>query len=302
MQWFSIFFLLILPYCVSSQSLVLAGGNLSDDNAIVYGKMVELAGGPGAKIGIITAGSANPQAEADRMLALLTNVYGANATIIPITTSSNNCNDPDIVALVRQQTGGIYMAGGGKFSNLNLNVENVHLNSLKLSLLERWKLIDTLKPNGTDTLVMAAIRDLIRNGGMLGGPSAGASAQAAKVVLLNGETYPALTTGYTFNPLGGLATFPLNSPYQIESHCSEKGREGRLIRCLYDTQNIPITGVTKGLCIDENHALVVTDLYGKNPIGTVKSLTYFFVNNLYFKLTDFDTRSLERLQEFTFST
>ena len=54
--------------------------------------------------------------------------------------------------------------------------------------------------------------------------------------------------------------------------------------------------------VDENHALVVTDLYGENPIGTVKSLICFFVNNLYFKLTDFDTRSLERLQEFTFST
>jgi len=138
-----------------------------------------------------------------------------------------------------------------------------------ITKLERWKLIDTLKPNGTDTLVMAAIRDLIRNGGMLGGPSAGASAQASKVVLLNGETYPALTSGYTYNPLGGLATFPPASPYQIESHCSEKGREGRLIRCLYDTQSIPNTGVTKGLCIDENHALVVTDLYGSNPLGTV---------------------------------
>jgi len=49
------------------------------------------------------------------MLALLTNVYEANATIIPITTTSNNCNDPDIVDLVRQQTGGIYMAGGGRY-------------------------------------------------------------------------------------------------------------------------------------------------------------------------------------------
>jgi hypothetical protein len=39
----SIYALLILPICVSSQSLVLAGGNLKDDNAIVYGKMIELA-------------------------------------------------------------------------------------------------------------------------------------------------------------------------------------------------------------------------------------------------------------------
>jgi len=43
MSLLSICALLILPICVSSQSLVLAGGNLKDDNAIVYGKMVELA-------------------------------------------------------------------------------------------------------------------------------------------------------------------------------------------------------------------------------------------------------------------
>ena len=43
MSFLSICALLILPIYVSSQSLVLAGGNLKDDNVIVYGKMVELA-------------------------------------------------------------------------------------------------------------------------------------------------------------------------------------------------------------------------------------------------------------------
>ena len=76
-----------------------------------------------------------------------------------------------------------------------------------------------------------------------------------------------------------------------DSHFSERGREGRLIRSerlktnkskpwnftcfiflqfrvLQDTRNIAAIGTTKGFGVDEDTALVVTDLYTR-PIGTV---------------------------------
>jgi len=78
---------------------------------------------------------------------------------------------------------------------------------------------------------------------------------------------------YTLNTDGGLGTFEF--PYMLDAHCSEYGREGRLVRIMFDTQTLP-KGVTMGIHVDEDHALVVSDLYGLNgrPKGTVSQLKY----------------------------
>jgi hypothetical protein len=57
----------------------------------------------------------------------------------------------------------------------------------------------------------------------------------------------------------------------LDAQCSDQGREGRIIRMLQNYRDTPAIGTTRGLCIDGDHALVVTDLYNQ-PIGTVISL------------------------------
>ena len=65
----------------------------------------------------------------------------------------------------------------------------------------------------------------------------------------------------------------------IDAHCSEYGREGRLIRVLFDTKDLPGIGIAQGISIDEDHALVVTNLYNR-PLGTVLILIIFVFKNV----------------------
>ena len=67
-----------------------------------------------------------------------------------------------------------------------------------------------------------------------------------------------------------------------DAHCSEYGREGRLIRVLYDTKDLPGIGIAQGISIDEDHALVVTNLYNR-PLGSVFQL-YHSILSTYIKM------------------
>lgn len=69
-----------------------------------------MQGGPGAKIGVITIAADNPTTEGTKFVDRF-NGYGAQATWIPVTRTSNNANDAAMVALVNQQQG-IFFCGG----------------------------------------------------------------------------------------------------------------------------------------------------------------------------------------------
>ena len=101
-------------------------------------------------------------------------------------------------------------------------------------------------------------------------------------MILTGETYDSVTfKNYTLQTRGGLGTFP--GPYMTDAHCSEYGREGRLIRVLYDTKDLPGIGIAQGISIDEDHALVVTNLYNR-PLGTVFQFTHHSILSTYIKM------------------
>ena len=87
---------------------------------------------------------------------------------------------------------------------------------------------------------------------------------------------------YTTKLAGGLCTFP--SRFMLDAHCSEYGREGRLFRIMYDTKDETL-GTTFGINVDEDHALVVTDLYTSNPKGTVRIIYIPFIQYYMFITT-----------------
>ncbi|KAK4019862.1 hypothetical protein OUZ56_001866 [Daphnia magna] len=251
----SLTFLTALVGLAASQSAVFIGGNLSDGNAPIWDTVVALAGGKGvAKFGIFTTASADPEGSAAYYIDMLVNVYGAaSATYIPITETSNNADDPAMVDLVRQQTG--FFFGGG----------------------DQLRILNAIRPAGRETLVLAALTEMVKAGATVGGTSAGAACLSNTVMITGGSSYDALIYGafsggpnsnnpgdLSYDEHGGLGFL---AGWVPDTHFSERGREARLIRLLQDTRYRDI-GTPLGFGLDEDMALVVTDLYTR-PVGKV---------------------------------
>ena len=64
-------------------NLVIIGGGLRADNAEVWQRIVQLAGGRGARIGVFGSASINPEKSAQNTVNKL-NQYGAQAFFIPL--------------------------------------------------------------------------------------------------------------------------------------------------------------------------------------------------------------------------
>jgi cyanophycinase len=64
-------------------TLVIAGGALRADNAQVWQKIVDLAGGRGARIAVFPTAAGNPE-RSGRFLAETLERYGASAFVVPL--------------------------------------------------------------------------------------------------------------------------------------------------------------------------------------------------------------------------
>lgn len=240
----------------TGKNLVLVGGGLKDDNAAVYNRIVELAGGRGvARIGIITAASVPPSQDPDAGTANASNsrdnaayyanlfktTYGAlDAQFIPIDldTISNN-SSPAVVNQINAMTG--FFFGGG----------------------DQARLIQTFFLSGRqDSPALAAIRNRFAAGAVVAGSSAGTAVQAGVPMITGGESYDALRYGsygtpsashpddLTYDALGGFNLFRVGL---LDTHFAERGRQGRLARLAAD-RNVKLA-----FGVDENTALVVTN-------------------------------------------
>lgn len=240
------------PHHADGGSLILVGGGLSDDNAAIYGDIVRLAGGAGhARIGIVTAASSTPAEDPDAgtpdcnnsvcngdYYAALFERYGAHAEWIPIDLDHvSAADDPAVVAQVRGLTG--FFFGGG----------------------DQYRYVSTMRrAGGTDSAVLAAIRDRLNTGAVVAGSSAGAQIQAGADMLTGGDSYEGLRDGSTpgyfddasvlgYLPEGGFGFFRAGL---LDTHFSTRGRQGRSIRLAADTGHDRVFG------LDQDTALEVT--------------------------------------------
>ncbi|MEM6453296.1 MAG: cyanophycinase [Cyanobacteria bacterium P01_D01_bin.105] len=242
-------------------SLVLTGGSWAfpgsggieeDYGTSIYEEIVDLAGGlDSAKIGIISTASSNPERSANFYLEDFDILYGDAADVewIPITrdTCDGFKNDADsaIAAQIRDRNSFIFTGGDQSF------ITDCFFNE------------DPVAQTRSDTALIEALREQFDAGAVIAGTSAGTAVQPVDPMITNGATYEALRDGPVsfigsppfdntlyYNPLGGLGFFEYGL---IDSHFSERGRQGRIIRLASDL------GVETTYGVDENTALVVTD-------------------------------------------
>lgn len=242
------------------RTLVLVGGALANNNSEIYGKIIDQAGGKGiARIGIITAASIpesqdphkdSPQAansEDDALFyAKLFKQYGAaDAEWLPIDTQHvYNNSSPALLGKIKNMTG--FFFGGGDQERL---LSCLYLNN-------------PYDPNRVASPVLNAIAAKYDAGAVVAGTSAGTDAQVQEPMVTGGVSYDGIKYGafpymdlfdtykLTYNPVGGFGRFTYGL---LDTHFSQRGREGRSIRLASDTHTPMAYG------IDQNTALFITN-------------------------------------------
>jgi cyanophycinase len=215
-------------------SLVIIGGNLRPDNADVYERIVQLAGGKGAKIAVFASASAYPE-KAGKSNVDTFNRYGADAFFVPIavklagTDYQAMADDPAMADVVRT-AGGAYFAGG-----------------------DQGRITRALRhADGSNTLVLDALWEMYRAGGVIAGSSAGAAIMSSTMF---GDPKPVLATlklgvaeGHEIAPGLGF----IGDDVFVDQHLLVRGRFARMLPAMLKK------GYKLGLGIDENTAMVVS--------------------------------------------
>ncbi|KOX23329.1 MULTISPECIES: cyanophycinase [unclassified Streptomyces] len=234
-------------------SLVLIGGALEESNTAVYGEIIRRAGGPAARIGVITAASVPESQDPDAddpdlcgnsacngaYYADLFKRHGAaDAEWIPLDIDHvANAESDAVVAQVNSMTG--FFFGGG----------------------DQYRYVTTLLRGDrhADSKVLAAIRAKLARGAVVSGSSAGAQIAAGPDMVSGGESHEGLRDGSApgyfddpsrlgYIPQGG---FGFLRSGLIDTHTGAYGREGRAFRLAADT------GHDRVYALEENTALVV---------------------------------------------
>jgi cyanophycinase len=217
----------------SKGSLVIVGGALRGDNAVVWERIVRLAGGKGARIAVFASASSNPEKAAKFNMDLLDH-YGADSFFVPVavklagTDYLGAADDAELAAAVRK-AGGAYFAGG-----------------------DQARITRALRrPDGSNSLVLDALWEMYRGGGVIAGSSAGAAIMSStmfdgpKTVLATLKQ--GVAEGQEIAPGLGF----IGDDVFIDQHLLVRGRFARMLPAMLKK------GYKLGLGIDENTAMVV---------------------------------------------
>jgi cyanophycinase len=215
-------------------TLVIAGGSLHFDNTAVWERIVQLAGGKGARIAVFPSASSNPKRAGTTLVEVL-NRAGAQAFYVPVAVRLDGTDyrqavlDPALVAQVRSATG-IFFSGG-----------------------DQARITQALRTaDGGSTPMLDAIWEVYRNGGVIAGTSAGAAIMSE-------------TMFYDARPILGLLKHGIRDGKDVarglgfigpdvfvDQHLLIRGRFARMMPAML-AKNYKL-----GLGVDENTAMVVS--------------------------------------------
>ncbi len=238
---------------LSGGCLVIVGGGLEHDNKSIFNHLISLAGGAEkATIAVIPSASGTPMQSYEYFKNILIS-YGikpGNIHLVKVAVMDDDStkdvnesewkdsgNNTAIAELVRKCSG-VWFSGGDQARTMK-------------TLIRR---------DGSKTPVLEAVWDVYRNGGVVGGTSAGAAIMS-EVMIGGGSSIAALTHGVIRDfkgddfpdslgvmVSGGLGFFPNGL---VDQHFNARARIGRLAVTLMNDKKIPL-----GFGVDENTALI----------------------------------------------
>jgi cyanophycinase len=216
-------------------ALVIIGGALRPDNAAVWQRVVQLAGGKGASIAVFASAAANPERSANTIAERLGH-YGAAPFVVPVAVKlagsdyRKAADDAALAAKVRA-AGGAFFSGG-----------------------DQGRITQALRrADGSNTRVLDALWDMYRAGGVIAGSSAGAAIMSSTMFHDAKGVLDTLRLGVRDGvELADGLGFIGNDVF-IDQHLLVRGRFARMLPAMLKK------GYRVGLGIDEDTALVVTN-------------------------------------------
>ena len=261
---------------LSGGSLVIVGGGLEPTNKSIFNHLISLAGGAEeAAIAVIPSASGTPMQSYVYFRNILIS-YGLkpeNIFLVPVAIMDDdstmdvnesewkdNGNNTGIAELVRKCSG-VWFSGGDQARTMK-------------TLVNR---------DGSKTRVLEAVWDVYRNGGVVGGTSAGAAIMS-EVMIGGGSSIAALTRGVIRNftgddfpdslgvmVSGGLGFFPYGL---VDQHFNARARIGRLAVTLMNDKKIPM-----GFGVDENTALIFNSKQNMMQVAGAAGVTILNPSN-----------------------
>nr|CAH0104006.1 unnamed protein product [Daphnia galeata] len=239
---------------VDAQHLFLAGGGLTAESYFFWNRLILFAGGRGqAKIGVITAARDDPEEASKELKNILMNHGARQVTWIPVSGSvEGSANNETIAGMIVKQSA-IFIDDG-----------DVH------------RLVRALRnADGTDTIVLAALREKFLRG-VISGSGAGSAALSGTPLPVSGHSYETLVHGtkvhselasgrrgnkrnfagcfYLTSGLGFLRSWLIEPQFNEHSLHGSCFNFQRTIRLLLDTRG---ASNTFGLGIDREMALAI---------------------------------------------
>jgi len=211
---------------------IVIGGALKNDNDAVWQRVVDEAGGPGARIAVFATAAANPERAAGIIVAAL-NRRGANAEAIPVAPRQKdvdlkaNLNDPALIAKVAGSKAVFFSGGAQEY------------------------IVDTLQPGGEPTAMLKAIRQVFDDGGVVAGSSAGAAIMS-RIMFRDAPDNMQILKGQwrdkrEYDQGLGFVTPGLF----VDQHFLKRGRIGRMLPAMR------ALGYKLGLGVEENTAAII---------------------------------------------
>jgi len=226
--------LLCAGACASAQAqtAIAIGGALKFDNDAVWKRIVDEAGGRGARFAVLATAAGNP-ARAAALIVDALERQGAVAEAIPVAPKlkgadlQKNLQDPALIARIASAKG-VFFSGGAQ-----------------------ELIVDTLQPQGQPTEMLKAIWQVYRGGGVVAGTSAGAAIMSEQMFrdaqdnlqVLKGQLREGREVDRGLGFVGP-ALF-------IDQHFLKRGRVGRMLPMML------AKGYKLGLGVDENSAAVI---------------------------------------------
>ncbi|MFB2937360.1 cyanophycinase [Aerosakkonemataceae cyanobacterium BLCC-F154] len=219
----------------SPPSLVIAGGNLRYDNAEVFQKIIELAGGEGAKIAVLPTASGNPIKSGNYSVEALKK-YGAEPIFVPVAVENIDMDYQQAVkdsALIQkvEECKGVYFTGGSQ--------ERI-TQALYTETGEKTPLLDT-------------IWKIYKKGGVIAGTSAGAAIMSDTMFRNAGNVLSVLKYGVAEGKEIDQGLGFIGNDIFIDQHFFVRGRFARSLVAMQKK------GYRLGIGVDENTAVVVKD-------------------------------------------